>query len=42
MSRLAVQYYSESPEFTLPTKIYEDSAGYDVYAAETLTILARS
>ena len=42
MSRLAVQYYSESPEFTLPTKTYEDSAGYDVYAAETLTILPRS
>ena len=29
-------------EFTLPTKTYEDSAGYDVYAAETLTILPRS
>ena len=42
MSILPVQYYSENPEFTLPTQAYEDADGYDLYAAETITILPRS
>ena len=42
MSQLVVQYYSDSPEFTLPPQTYENSAGYDVYAAETRTILLLS
>ena len=42
MSVLPVQYYSESPEFTLPIQAYEDAAGYGFYAAETITILPHS
>ena len=42
MSLLPVQYYSENPEFTVPTNAYDDDAGYDLYAAETVTILPQS
>ena len=42
MSVLPVQYFSNNSEFTLPTKSYDDAAGYDVFAAETVTILPRS
>ena len=39
MSRLIVQYFSDSSEHKLPTQAYEDAVGYDVFAAETRTIL---
>ena len=42
MSLLPVQYYSGNPEFTVPTNAYGDDAGYDLYAAETVTILPQS
>ena len=42
MTRLPVQYYSNNPEFTVPTNAYGDDAGYDLYAAETVTILPQS
>ena len=42
MSLLPVQYYSNNSEFTLPTNAYGDDAGYDLYAAETITILPQS
>ena len=42
MSLLPVQYYSNNPKFTLPTNAYGDDAGYDLYAAETVTILPQS
>ena len=42
MSVLKVQYYSNNSEFTLPTNAYGDDAGYDLYAAETITILPQS
>ena len=42
MSVLKVQYYSNNPEFTLPTIAYGDDAGYDLYAAETISILPQS
>ena len=42
MSVLKVQYYSNNPEFTLPTIAYGDDAGYDLYSAETITILPQS
>ena len=42
MSLLPIQYYSDNPEFTVPTNAYGDDAGYDLYAAETITILPRS
>ena len=41
MSLLTVQYYSNNPEFTVPTNAYGDDAGYDLYAAETVTILTQ-
>ena len=42
MSVLKVQYYSNNDEFTLPTVAYSDDAGYDLYSAETVTILPQS
>ena len=39
---MKVQYYSNNSEFTLPTNAYGDDAGYDLYAAETITILPQS
>ena len=42
MSVLKVQYYSNDDEFTLPTIAYGDDAGYDLYSAETITILPQS
>ena len=42
MSVLPVQYYSDNCEFVLPTHVYDDAAGFDVYAAETISILPRS
>ena len=42
MSVLKVQYYSHDDEFTLPTIAYGDDAGYDLYSAETVTILPQS
>ena len=39
MSVLKVQYYSNNSEFTVPTNAYGDDTGYDLYAAETITIL---
>ena len=42
MSVLKVQYYSNDPEFTVPTIAYGDDAGYDLYSAETITILPHS
>ena len=42
MSILKVQYYSNDPEFTVPTIAYGDDAGYDLYSAETITILSHS
>ena len=39
MSVLPVQYYSNNFEFTVLTKAYGDAAGYDLFAAETVTIL---
>ena len=42
MSVLKVQYYSGDDEFTLPTIAYGDDAGYDLYSAETVTILPQS
>ena len=42
MSVLPVQYYSGNSKFTLPTSAYDDDAGYDVFAAETVTLLPRS
>ena len=42
MSVLKVQYYSNDPEFTLPTIAYGDDGGYDLYSAETITILPQS
>ena len=42
MSLFSVQYYSDNPEFTVPTNAYGDDAGYDLYAAETVTILPHS
>ena len=42
MSVLKVQYYSNDDEFTLPTIAYGDDAGYDLYSAETVTILPQS
>ena len=42
MSVLKVQYYSHDDEFTLPTTAYGDDAGYDLYSAETVTILPQS
>ena len=42
MSVLKVQYYSNDDEFTLPTIAYGDGAGYDLYSAETVTILPQS
>ena len=42
MSILKVQYYSNDDEFTLPTIAHGDDAGYDLYSAETVTILPQS
>ena len=42
MSVLKVQYYSNDDEFTLPTIAYGDDVGYDLYSAETVTILPQS
>ena len=42
MSVLKVQYYSDDDELTLPTIAYGDDAGYDLYSAETITILPQS
>ena len=42
MSLLPVQYYSNNPEFTVPTNPYDDDAGYDLYVAEKVTILPQS
>ena len=42
MSLFPVQYFSNNPEFTVPTNAYGDDAGYDLYAAETVTILPQS
>ena len=40
MSVLKVQYYGvDSDEFTEPTIAYGDDAGYDLYSAETITIV---
>ena len=39
MTVLKVQYYSNDDEFTLTTIAYGDDAGYDLYSAETVTIL---
>ena len=40
MSILKVQYYGvDSDEFTEPTIAYGDDAGYDLYLAETITIV---
>ena len=42
MSALKVQYYSNDYEFILPSIAYGDDAGYDLYSAETVTILPQS
>ena len=42
MSVLKVQYYSNDDEFTLPTVAYGDDAEYELYSAETVTILPQS
>ena len=42
MSVLKVQYFSNDPEFTVPTIAYGDGAGYDLYSGETITILPHS
>ena len=43
MSILKVPYFAlESDEFTVPTVAYGDDAGYDLFSAETITILPRS
>ena len=43
MSILKVPYFTfESDEFTVPTIAYSDDAGYDLFSAETITILPRS
>ena len=43
MSILKVPYFAfESDEFTVPTIAYSDDAGYDLFSAETITILPRS
>ena len=43
MSVLKVQYCGcDSEEFTVPTIAYGDDAGYDLYSAETITILPQS
>ena len=40
MSFLKVQYFGfDSDEFTVPTIAYVDDAGYDLYSAETITIV---
>ena len=43
MSFLKIQYFAEDKdEFTEPTSAYDDDAGYDLYSAETITILPRT
>ena len=43
MSILKVPYFAlESDEFSVPTVAYADDAGYDLFSAETITILPRS
>ena len=43
MSILKVPYFGlESDEFTVPTVAYGDDAGYDLFSAETITILPRT
>ena len=42
MSVLPVQYYTNNSVFTVPTKAYGDAAGYDLFAAETVTMLPHS
>ena len=43
MSILKVPYFAlESDEFSVPTVAYGDDAGYDLFSAETITILPRS
>ena len=43
MSILKVPYFAlESDEFSVPTVAYSDDAGYDLFSAETITILPRS
>ena len=43
MSILKVPYFGlKSDEFTVPTVAYGDDAGYDLFSAETITILPRT
>ena len=43
MSILKVPYFGlDSDEFTVPTIAYGDDAGYDLFSAETITILPRT
>ena len=42
MSVLPIQYYSNNSEFGVPTKAYDNAAGYDLYSAEKVTILPHS
>ena len=43
MSLLKIEYFAEDKdEFTEPTSAYDDDAGYDLYSAETITILPRT
>ena len=40
MSILKVQYYGvDNDDFIVPTIAYGDDAGYDLYSAETITIV---
>ena len=39
MSVLEVEFYADHPEAKVPTIAYGDDAGYDLYSAETITIL---
>ena len=39
MSNLKVEFFADHPEAKVPTIAYGDDAGYDLYSAETITIL---
>ena len=39
MSVLKVGFFADHPEAKVPTIVYGDDAGYDLYSAETITIL---
>ena len=39
MSVLKVGFFADHPEAKVPTIAYGDDAGYDLYSAETITIM---